>query len=123
MSSTAVGNLKVFHLIPEFFNIEEIEQSLLDIYFRLKLLRLEFIPDDYQKKVFFAVLNCSEIKKYFSKDIDISSDLEIVNPENFILSKIYSKVCLKVLVKLEVRLILRVWIGNLIKSFILNCDS
>lgn len=95
--------LNTFHMIHEFFNIEEINESLLDVNSNLKLLRFEFIPDYFEKKYFFAILNCSEKRVYFNKDIITSSELKIVNPDDTLLNKISNKTCLKILIKLEMR--------------------
>lgn len=90
-------------MVHEFFSIEEINESLLDLNSNFKLLRFEFIPDYFKKKYFFAILNCSEKKSYFNKDIIAPSELKIVNPNNLLVTKLSSKTCLKVLVKLEIR--------------------
>lgn len=96
--------LSTFYKIHEFFNIEEINENLLDISSNFKFLRFEFMPDYFEKKCFFAVLNCSEKGTYLNKDLVIPSELIISNPDGYLLSKLSSKICLKILVKLEMRL-------------------
>jgi DNA-directed RNA polymerase alpha subunit len=99
--SNSFVKLNTFYKIHEFFNIEEINESLLDITSNFKFLRFEFMPDSFEKKCFFAVLNCSEKGNYLNKDLVIPSELTITNPNGYLLSKISSKICLKILVKLE----------------------
>lgn len=99
--SNNFAKLNTFYKVHEFFNIEEINESLIDIISNFKLLRFEFMPDYFGKKYFFAVLNCSEKRKYSNKDLITSSELKIINTDSFLLSKISSKICLKILVKLE----------------------
>jgi hypothetical protein len=91
-------------MIHEFLNLEEVNESLLEISSNLKRLRFKFLSDNCQKKVFFAVLNCFHTKNYFSENIMFSSELKLVNKEIYLLNKISSQINLKILIKLEIRL-------------------
>nr|YP_010700150.1 RNA polymerase subunit alpha [Euglena agilis]WCH63296.1 RNA polymerase subunit alpha [Euglena agilis] len=93
-----------FHMIHEFLNLEEVNESLLEISSNLKRLRFKFLSDNCQKKFFFAVLNCFHTKNYFSENIMFSSELKLVNKEIYLLNKISSQINLKILIKLEIRL-------------------
>lgn len=61
----------------------------------------DFDSYSYSDRKFFVVINCLDKGKFFAKSIKSSSNLKIINPNQYLFNKISNKIILKVLIEVD----------------------
>lgn len=90
----------IYHLLHEFFELEEIEQSMPEIAFNLKELRFLDNHQSYSKR-FFGIINCLGPGVFSDNDILLPNTLSLAKPSGFLFRVISSNVLVKIIFKIE----------------------
>lgn len=91
----------IYHLIHEFSDLEEIQENFSEISSNVRMLRFINKFNSLHKEKFFATINCFDTGKFLGNDINLPSDLKIINLNQYLLNKISNKINIKVLIKIE----------------------
>lgn len=97
------SNDDIYHLLHEFYEIEELEQNMSEIINNFRQLRFSLTCQTRLNK-FFAIINCSESGLILGKNILLPSTLSIKMPNQFLFKMSACRILLKVILKIELRI-------------------
>nr|AKL79011.1 RNA polymerase alpha subunit [Euglena viridis] len=91
----------IYQRIHEFLNLEEISQSLSEMYLNFKDIDIR-VRDKIFFNEKFGILQVNGVNSFFSKDVIFPRNFTVINPNHFLFSLLSSKINLKVILKIEV---------------------
>nr|YP_010700300.1 RNA polymerase subunit alpha [Euglena undulata]WCH63444.1 RNA polymerase subunit alpha [Euglena undulata] len=97
--SRNAGKLSLYHPIHEFFELEEIKEDMLSVYYNLRQIKFKSNVD--VKNRFFVVLNVSQYGEVFARNLLVPKNLSILNLDHYLFKFISSKIKVKVILKLD----------------------
>nr|YP_009503385.1 RNA polymerase alpha subunit [Euglena clara]AXA45480.1 RNA polymerase alpha subunit [Euglena clara] len=89
-----------YHVVNEFFELEEITGSLLDVYTNIRSVQFKLLQKNFNNEI-FGILNCNSRQVFFAKDIVFNQKIEILNDNQLLLELLSSKLKLKIILKLQ----------------------